>query len=285
MKIVDYERDGDWLAARSKCVTASDGAAILGLSHYKTPLKVYEEKRNGGDSVDIDLFWWGHQMEQPTANFFTRKTGIELVDLGDYAIAYHDENDWLAATLDRVTRDGVPVELKHISNGVSLDAWEASPPLDNEIQLQIQMYVTRSDRGYLVGSGFHHAQLGIVEMKRNDKFLNYAIPLLKKFYDESIVGNLVPTPVSGVDKKIIQSVFGADDGTTVMLGDAELQIINEVEQYRDDVKATIEKKEKLEALLKFRLGASSFGWLPDGTYLTNKTDKRGVRTLRRTRRF
>ena len=47
-----------WLAQRRNGIGASDIAAVLGISPWKTPLQLYMDKR-GGDNVNHSAHLWG----------------------------------------------------------------------------------------------------------------------------------------------------------------------------------------------------------------------------------
>ena len=75
-----------WLATRKTGIPASDAAAILGLSPWKSPLDVWLEKTGRAPIQEIapkreDLFFLGHQLEPAIAAMYSRKTGRELLQV------------------------------------------------------------------------------------------------------------------------------------------------------------------------------------------------------------
>ena len=193
-----------WLEARRHHIGASEVAAVLGVDPWRGPLAVYEAKINGSSQSDADYLAFGRDVEGAIANLYAHRTGRPVRDLGASEIQYHPEYPWIGATLDRVTEgtpsepapgDGPgPLELKHVSKFQSPEDWKADPPLNYQIQLQIQMSCTGAQWGCLAGM-FPGYQLAWVDVKRNDSFLAAAYPILAEFWER--VQRKDPPPPDG----------------------------------------------------------------------------------------
>ena len=110
-----------WLLERRSGIGASEAAAVLGLSPWKTPLALYAEKIGAVAAKDLaaesEAVEWGKRLEEPIAQAYAEKTGRKVVNLGEFAIQRHKDLAFLMCTLDRVTYsdkrpDAGPLELK-----------------------------------------------------------------------------------------------------------------------------------------------------------------------------
>lgn len=103
----DADRD-EWLEARRQGVTASEIAAILGLSPYESPRSLYHRKRGEHPEEDeSDAMRWGKRLEAPIADEFAERHPEFLVmPAGLYASV---KRSWQLATPDRLLyeADGV----------------------------------------------------------------------------------------------------------------------------------------------------------------------------------
>lgn len=132
----DATRD-EWLAERKHGVTASEIAAILGLSPWESARSLYHLKRGEvGDDTDADHMRWGRRLEAPIADEFAdRHPEFSVLPGGLFA---HDERPWQLATPDRLLYDGSPTyglverdgeidreptSALEIKTGASLDEW------------------------------------------------------------------------------------------------------------------------------------------------------------------
>jgi putative phage-type endonuclease len=138
-----------WRELRRAGVTASEIAALLGLSRYSSPVSLYYAKRGEiPDEEESDLTAIGHVLEPYVLSRFTSATGLSLVPCGLIASA---GRPWQLATPDAlVAGDIVPVEAK---TAVSTREWGPAGsqvvPAPYYCQLQWQMDVLGAPCGYL----------------------------------------------------------------------------------------------------------------------------------------
>lgn len=150
-----YARDRrSWLAARRSGLGASESAAVLGLSKYKTPLAVYLEKTSTAEIVDEApsiAAQIGTDMEDMVARWTVREWP-ELGKVGPTpGLLEHDDHPWMLATIDRLlyprgTTDAPPLgilEVKTTSRWNYERNWiDGVPPFDIQVQVQQQLAVT-----------------------------------------------------------------------------------------------------------------------------------------------
>jgi putative phage-type endonuclease len=100
----------DWHAQRAQGVGGSDIAAICGEDTYRTPLDVYLDKIGEGVPFEGNKFTEaGTVLEPVVAQWFTQKTGIELVSAPQGLIGLKPH---YRVNIDRLTTDNEVVEIK-----------------------------------------------------------------------------------------------------------------------------------------------------------------------------
>jgi putative phage-type endonuclease len=290
-----------WLEERKKHIGASEVAAILGADPRYTPLHVYESKVHDRESIDTVWMKFGRDVEGAIANAYAHETGRSVVDLGATAFQYHPDMPFLAATLDRVTWDkprdpeepGVPLELKNKGDFTRPDAWVEEPPLENQIQLQIQMSCKVAPWGSLCAM-FPGYQIRWRDFERDEDFLAAAYPELERF--RKCVVDKTPPPVQS-DRclEVIKRLYSQESGETVALGRDEMVLADSLIVAKEHKKDAEKQVKEIEAKLRGALGENTFGALPDGTFLTLKTTHRkaytreveagSYRTLRRAKKI
>lgn len=103
-----------WLAERKLGIGGSDVAAVLGVSPYRTPLSVYEDKTSEliDDKPISDSAYWGTLLEDQVAREFSRRTGMKVQrvtaslhtsfsDKVDAAKLGDAADEWARANIDR----------------------------------------------------------------------------------------------------------------------------------------------------------------------------------------
>ena len=152
MKIVDLkQRTPEWHAWRNAGVTASEAPVLMG-SPYKTPWRLWAEKR--GLVLPEDLSGNPHVQrglrEEPIARRrFENRHGVLLLPI----CAQSSDEPILRASFDGLTDDGHPVELKAPTEAKFRDAQANGS--ESELyrryyaQVQTQIYVAESDKAFL----------------------------------------------------------------------------------------------------------------------------------------
>ena len=115
----------EWLRERQKGVGGSDVAAILGLSHYKTPLDVFNDKINEPvDHPTSDAAHFGTILEEVIAKEFSERTGMKVQRITS-PISHNrvgrrgqigDAIGWARANIDRaIVRPEIAKNVRHAS--------------------------------------------------------------------------------------------------------------------------------------------------------------------------
>jgi len=184
MKIIPLEQGSDdWLAWRKEKITASDAAIILRLNKYTNPTILWEEKMEViPPKLSNEHMERGKLLEPIARELFIEQTNIDVRPL----VVEHDELLWMGASLDGINKTGETiVEIKCPAIGGHLKA------LNNDIepmyraQMQHQLYVTGAEICYYVTYNENHEQrLNILEVSRDEKFMQDMIDAEFEFYKE-----------------------------------------------------------------------------------------------------
>lgn len=151
----------EWFAARRQGVTASEIAAILGLSPWDSAFAIYHRKQGTlDDQPDSDVLSLGRHLEPWIAERWAdRHPELHIDVAGLYA---SDLRPWQLATPDRLIYDGCncgsvepvdPDSLLEIKHSASYDGWgdEGSDEIPVEYRAQVlwQMDVLGIDTAYV----------------------------------------------------------------------------------------------------------------------------------------
>lgn len=133
----------DWLAARRRGIGGSDVAAILGISRYAGPVRVFYDKLGALDDVDNESMEWGRRLEDAVRQKFADEHPEFHVRRGPGLVA-HPERSWQLATIDGLAAespDGEPVALLELKTGKS-GAEDWGDELTDEVPLAYLCQVT-----------------------------------------------------------------------------------------------------------------------------------------------
>jgi len=133
----------EWLKARTTGIGGSDVAAILGLSKWKTPLQVYQEKRGEIEpQADNDAMKWGRYLEPVVRQAYADATGREVLVLDQ--MVRHPIYEHMIANLDGfVAPESAPRRVFEAKTARSADGWgePGSDQVPQSYLLQVQHYM------------------------------------------------------------------------------------------------------------------------------------------------
>lgn len=218
----------EWLEARRTGVGGSDIAAILGLSKWKTPLQVYQEKR--GELVaqpENEAMRWGHYLEPVVRQAYADETGFD-VRLPTELIR-HKRHPFLIANIDGFTDEPRLFEAK---TSRSADGW-GEPGTDQIPQpylLQVQHYLTvtgfqLADVAALIGG----SDFRIYEVRADAELQGMLVDACAEFW-KAVEAGEPPEPVSYAD--VIARWGHASRADLVMASDEVVQALNELQQLK-----------------------------------------------------
>lgn len=100
---ISIDNKKDWLRERACGLGASDAAAALGLSPWKTNIALWFEKTGQAPAPDLsdnEAVRLGHLLEAPLRDIFAAEHPEYEVEHHPYDILYRSDRPWLRATLD-----------------------------------------------------------------------------------------------------------------------------------------------------------------------------------------
>lgn len=161
----------EWLEFRRNKIGASDAAAVLGISPWKTAKQLWREKMGYAEAPKISYAMQrGTDMEEEARLRYEERTGNIVFPAVESHPLYH----WMIASLDGMTADGhTIVELKVPNQSVHSQALIGVVPQHYYCQLQHQMAVTglpQADYFTWDGETGH-----LVTVKRDEEFIKKMI--------------------------------------------------------------------------------------------------------------
>lgn len=178
------QRTDEWLALRKTKITATDACVIMGVNPWKTSYRLLEEKLGYVETGPInERMQRGIDLEPVALDLFNIKTGLEM----EPCVVFHPDHDWMMASLDGITKYGPNVlgdnivEIKcagKVDHGAAL---KGKVPKKYYPQLQHQLAVTGLDMAHYFS--FDGIDGVILEVKRDDEYIEKMIEAEKRFYD------------------------------------------------------------------------------------------------------
>tara|TARA_Y100000389_G_scaffold191502_1_gene217785 strand:- start:518 stop:1075 length:558 start_codon:yes stop_codon:yes gene_type:complete len=107
------QRTDEWLELRKGVLTASDAAAALGINPYQSRTQLLRRKIMPAQKEFSPKFAceWGKKWEDPAADLYMRRNPT-LAPFFEFGLIMHDIHPFLGASPDRITADGILIEIK-----------------------------------------------------------------------------------------------------------------------------------------------------------------------------
>ena len=145
----------EWLKRRLKGIGASEAAAVIGLSPYKTNVELWEEKtgrREPEDISDKPYVIYGTEAEKHLRALFALDFPQYEVNYKDFDMHYNSDYPFIFATLDgeltekATGRKGVlEIKTTEIMKSEQYDEWKDRIPQNYYIQVIHQLLATGFD--------------------------------------------------------------------------------------------------------------------------------------------
>lgn len=244
-----------WLEARRSGIGGSDAPAILGVSKWSTPYRVWQEKR--GELVETPENWsmiWGTQMEPRLRQFYSDATGRDvLMPETPHHIIRHPKYPFMIATPDGGTADERLVEIK---TSKSKDGWgePGTDAIPQAYAIQVQHYMCVT--GFRVADvvlGIYGSEPAIYHVEADDELHELIIDAEAEFWKHVESGE-PPEPTSYAD---VIARYGRRSKADAVIADREA--VYAVETLRDlnaQAKRLDESIERYKADIMRALGES-----------------------------
>lgn len=246
----------DWLQARTTGIGGSDVAAILGLSKWKTPLQVYQEKRGEiAPQADNDAMRWGRYLEPVVRQAYADQTGNEVRVLDQ--LVRHPLYEHMIANLDGfVIPESSPRRVFEAKTARTGDGWgePGSDQIPQPYLLQVQHYMAVTgfvvaDVAVLIGG----SDFRVYEVPEDRELQDMLCDACTEFWSRVQAGD-PPEPVSYAD---VQARFGRSSKTgSVLAGEDVLQALRQLRELKTQAKHLELAEEQWKAVVMKAMGDS-----------------------------
>ena len=253
----------EWLKQRRLALGATDIAAILGLSPYKTAFEVYCDKKDmlepweGNAATDL-----GNMLE-PTILDEAEK---DLGKLERQKVCKHDAAP-IAATLDGLQPEKqIVVEAKTSILGYDKTAWtEETVPEPYWIQVQTQMACAKTDNAHLYAIV---AQIGLkkYQIEPHAEFQSYIAEFAKQWWQTHIVENVMPD-ISKVKSNVLKRIKRIEHKKVDLKNKAD-DLLEELKILKQSRSRTQSRIDTIQAEILHLMVDAEVGVAADGTRIT-----------------
>jgi putative phage-type endonuclease len=192
---------------RKNFIGSSEIAAALGMSRWKSPLKLWAEKVGEiepDDLSDIEAVEWGKRLEEVVAKKFADKHKVKLMA---YKKRYtHGEYPFLSCELDRIiTGTEQIVEVKTCSAWKAREWDEEEIPTEYILQVQFAMGLSNRKKAWLIvligGQRYEEKELDF-DAEMYEGMVKRAV----LFWEDNVQKNIPPGAIVG-DKDTLALLY------------------------------------------------------------------------------
>jgi putative phage-type endonuclease len=274
-----FDTHDAWLAGHREYLTASNIAAAIGISPFKSRLELYAELTGAIEPDDLsgnEAVYWGKALEGPVCDRYEIVTGRMVSRWPQTTLAVSGDIEWLACTPDAEQLDHQKhrgsLQIKTTSAFNAKD-WYEEPPLHVQIQAHIEAWVLRHPWGTVAGL-VGGQKLVWFDFERNDKFIDAVLPKLEEFW-QMVQTRTMPEPDSSESTaRVLAKLWPRDTGETIQLPQDAIALLDELTVAKEKLKEIETSKQWAENRLKALIGDATFGVVPDGRLLSLKTTDR-----------
>lgn len=183
----------EWLQLRKNKVGASDAPVIMGVSPWKTPFQLWQQKLDlVPDEPTTPSQQYGIDMEEIARQAYQSYTNIPVRP----KVVFHPDQSFMMASLDGLSSDGkIAVEIKNVKQEDHQSAKSGRIPKYYYPQLQHQMACLELPEMHYFSYKPNDSILVVV--RRDDKYIENLYEEEKKFYN--YVENLETPPLTDKD--------------------------------------------------------------------------------------
>lgn len=242
---------------RRNYLGASEAAAVLGLSRWKTPLQVWSEKTGAVEPEDISdrlPVIVGNELEDLVCKLFTRETGKKVYRVNE--TIRHPAYPFIAANLDRrVVGEDAVLEAK-TANARKLHEWEDDEiPQEYLVQVMHQLAVTGRQFAYIAVLIGGNQKFIWKKVERDEDIIKNIVEKECEFWLSFVQPKVMPKVVTAQDSAILNALFpSSKDGDNMVLGSDADRIIEDIKTLDEQAKKLTEEAAKLKNELKLMIG-------------------------------
>jgi len=186
MKIINLtQSSSEWLEWRRSKITATSAGILMLNNPWKTPLDLFEEMLGMVPPVEKnEAMERGNRLEPIARMLFEEMIGMEFAPI----CCEHDTLPWFAASLDGWNEDNqVVLEIKCPGERTHREALEGIIPKYYQDQIFHQLGCSGGVSAYYVSyRPEHERNIAVVEVKRDQAYIDHIIETERKFYFDNL---------------------------------------------------------------------------------------------------
>lgn len=254
-QMIPITNRGDWLTLRQQDITASDVAALFGLSKFTSALALYAEKTGTGKPRgDTPAMRAGRIMEAAIAaavqeekpdwqiekaTKFYRDPAARIGCTPDYVRLVPNTNGML---------DKWPIECKFVQPKIFEEDWRDGPPLMYVLQTLVQVYLLNAPQGYIAVMLDNRAKdVFIYDVPRNDEAWSKIVARVAKFWQDVKDGKL-PDADYAQDGETLKALYPADPTKAPLDLTGDVYFVNLLTQRQTYADAARDAKQAIEEI-------------------------------------
>lgn len=212
---------------RTKYIGGSDIASVLGLSRWKTPLRLWAEKTGEiepDDLSEVEHVQLGVELEDFVANKFERESGLKV--RRDSRMFNHKEHAFLVAHIDRrITGTDELLECKTCSAWKEKE-WEGEEiPIEYIYQVQWYLGILGMSKGYIAvligGQKFVYKTI-----EADESLFAEMVDQAVSFWFEFVQKKVPPIAMPGDKDTLFELYPGGETEPVLQLSEADREIVN-----------------------------------------------------------
>lgn len=240
----------DWLQWRKKGIGGSDIAAIVGHSHWDSPLSIYMSKvHDSPPEEESEAMYWGTTLEATVADEFSRRTSFTVKPLN--FMIQDDEYSFMLANVDRtVDHPELGRGLLECKTASAFKAgeWEGGKiPYAYFLQIQWYLSITKYPYAYCAaligGNTFRYTFV-----ERDEEHISFLRAAAVEFWNEFIIPKRMPE-VTALDRFSLNVLYPEHREEPYLLSDKEYILLSDLLHRRKVLK----EAEEAENLAKNRI--------------------------------
>lgn len=265
---------------RKQGLGATDCAAVMGLSPYRTPYELWMIKTGRAEEEAIlndDRLRLRHAHEETIAREYAFRKNVKLKRVNQ--TLFHKKYPFMLCNLDRVVIGERKIVECKSSSGFMRPTWGANgtdeAPMMYLLQVQHQMSV----------SGYEDSEIAalididdyrIYPTPRNNKIIERIESESDRFWNEHVLADVPPPPTTRGDLKLM---YPLNNGKFIEATQDVMSYLDTLEGFKANIKEIEGEKEKVEKEL-IQFIADHDGIVKDEKILaTFQANKAGNRTL------
>jgi putative phage-type endonuclease len=255
---------------RRKYIGGSDIAAVMGMSRWKTPLKLWLEKTGEAEPDDLsknEAVQLGSELEEFVAQKFARETGKQVRKQSKMYI--HKDYPFMAAHIDRLITGADEILECKTCGSYKEDEWAEIVEIIEKDGIKEEKIIEKVPKEYLLQviwylgiTGKKLAHIAVLiggqkfkkrKIEFDEELFEVMVDMAKAFWN--CVQTKTPPAVAPEDNTVLSEIFSNPNNELIQNQDIEKNIVK-LQQIKDDISALTGEKDMLEAELKSIIGES-----------------------------